>query len=116
MKKYFPKMMWTIANFSYNIGTGNPVLHDMVSRYNDHISSCTRFNKEDIELILQTAYFFERLIEKNLLRVTHLEDILPSKEINRMIRLKKEMLDQDVYYQKDLKLIVNLSNLGGKLA
>jgi len=108
MKDLYPKMMWSISNFVLNTNDINPVFKTMLLHFKENIKELQNPNSEDIDYILQTVYFLELMMKKHMISMySSLDEIIPKKEINRFLKLKKEIMDQNLMYQKDLKLVVN---------
>jgi hypothetical protein len=80
----------------------------MLLHFKENIKELQNPNSEDIDYILQTVYFLELMMKKHMISMySSLDEIIPKKEINRFLKLKKEIMDQNLMYQKDLKLVVN---------
>lgn len=104
----FPKMIWTISNFILNTNDCNPVFKDMLRQFKERIHTLVNPYPEDVDYILQTVYFLGLMIKKNMITMySSVEEIIPRKEINRFLMLKKELMEQNILYQKDLKIVVN---------
>ena len=107
MRNLYPKMMWTISNFVLNTNDANPVFKDMLRQFTEIISSIHHPNIEDANFILQTLYFFDKMVQKNLLSKSHKnEEILPTNTIQKLLRIKRESLENDTDHQRDMKIVV----------
>jgi len=88
----------------------------MLRHFKESIKELQSPHSEDIDYVLQSIYFLEQMMKKNMITMySSLEEIIPKKEINRFLKMKKENMEQNLIYQKDLKTVVyQLVRIGRK--